>query len=215
MADVLTNDFKNLFLKGLQKREEEKKQEKLEKAKALIKKDNNYDKNCKIIYKALKSTSPIIKKIVDKNDNFVIWLNEPELKISNPTFSDIESLAKKCPMMFYGKSFADFRVRLYHNTHGKKISDPYPVDTWAACHIRIYTMASDGKILPCVKHADFIWTTEDFKVTTITYRFIKFIMRVVNKGIYNSKTRNTTVTEMVKEIKEKKIDFRDILEPLL
>jgi len=209
------SDPKKITYDYLTKKYAEKEaKEKQEQEKAAIAAKKEYQRKCKIIYKHMEKVDKHLQDTVI--DGFSMWVDDPKFTKLEVSREYIEDLAKADPEKYAGRQFAEFFIKSFHKTHGKEKQLMFDEDAWMTCMISVCKINKNGTIdrRGC-RGANWIWRTDDFKITKFTYKFLYFIMRVIAAGHYNfAQVGGVGLNFMIRDMTRNGIKFDKILEPL-
>jgi len=203
------------FARLQREREEQKAKEKIEQEKAAKEAEKEYNRKCKIVYNYMEKVDKKLKDTIGRG--FTVWVDDPKFTKFHMVTEDIEEITTKDPEKYAGRKFANIYINSFHKTHGKEKQFLFDKDAWATCSISVFKINKDGTInrKSGGGMANWVWTTDDFKITKITYKFIKFVMHVIDKGYYDfAFLGGVGLNFMINGMKEKGVRFDNVLEPL-
>src|SRR6476620_10992869 len=201
------------FMRLYREDEEQKAKEKLEKEKAALAAEKEYYRKCKIIYQYMVKLDKRLNETI--GGGFVSWTDDTNFKKIHMNRNEIEKITKANPKKYAGRHFAYITVKPFHKEHGEKRL-MFDIDSWMTAFITIYEIKKDGTFeRGGVRSANWVWLTDDFKITKFTFKFLEFMMHIVDKNIYSfAQPGGVSLQFIMNRLNEKKIDFGDVLQPL-
>jgi len=202
------------FMKAFRLREEKESNEKIEQQKAIIAAKKEEERKHKIIMKYMIKLDKKLKETV--GEGFFVWVDEPGFKKFNMDIDKLRKVLKKDVKKYAGKHLAYFYIKSFHDIRDEDhlLIDK---DTWIKAQCYVYIIGEDGTLNKrySIGGGDFVWTTNDFKITKPTFKFLEFLMHIFDKGLYHFTTLGgVTLDFIIDDLKEQGVEFGDVLQPL-
>ena len=196
-------------------RKEKEASAKLEQEKEMAIAKKEYEHKCKIVYNYMEKLDKKLKETI--GDGFFVWIDDPKLTKFKISEDKIEKMAKNDPAKYADRSFAYFHFATYHDTHGKEKQLLIADDAWIKCSISICTLKKNGKIdRDGCRGANWIWRTDDFKITKFTYKFLYYVMQIIAADYYSfMQLGGVGLDNMINKMKKNGVKFpKGVLQPL-
>jgi len=202
-----------LFDKLQRERKEREAKERQAQEKAVIAAKKEEERKHKIIYEYVEKLDNKLKKTID--DGFFSFVDDPKFTKLCTSHQNIKKMLKSNPEKYAGRHIAEFYIKSYHNKRNEKHLF-HSQDTWISGHVYIYEIDNKGKYTnDPIGGGNFVWLTDDFKITKFSYKFYKFLMHVFDTGVYNfSDLGGVSLSFLINQLKKRGVKFDDILQPL-
>jgi len=150
-------------------------------------------------------------------DGFYSWVDDPKFGKFSMSKEEVDEMVEQNPEKYAGRHLAEFYIKSFHDKRKEKQLF-FDKDTWLYVSIYVYNVKKNGKIeYTNSRGGNWVWRTDDFKITKFSFKFLEFLMReVFDKEIYNfTDLGGVPLSFMIKCIKEEGFKFPEgILQPL-
>lgn len=208
------NKKESSLARRVRERKERAEAEKLAKKQQEIDAQNEEERKHKVIYKYMEKLDAKLKETIGQG--FWVWVDDPKFKkILDMGKSDLQKMILKNVDKYKGTRLAEIYIRSSHKDHGKKSMLFANKDTWINCAIGIFNIDDKG-VLKYMQGCIWSWRTDDFKISKFSYKLIRHLMHIIDRGIYKcGMLDGEPLSYMLKNMKQRGAKFpKDILVPL-
>lgn len=136
-------------------------------------------------------------------------------KIKDLTFTKMQKFLYQDVDKYKNRNICYFSICTYHKDP-KKFRDPSHY--WLVVDLTIYHIDDTGNMIGTNEEAygcTYAWKDKDFKTTKLTFKLLETIMYpVIEKKYTNTSIFGIPITNVIKHLEKKGIDFSDVNAPL-
>jgi hypothetical protein len=134
-------------------------------------------------------------------------------KLNKMGYEDVEKMVKKDISNYKNRLITQIRICTMHgDTTG--FAAQYGVLLTASANT--YKIEENGKLTDIEYAIKIRWNEDDFKVSKLTFKLLERMMRISAAKKYKCvETFGCKLTEIVSDLKKKKLPIKDVLEPLI
>ena len=166
---------------------------------------------------ARRYTEKLYTQLEEKGvDSFWVFPWKSGFKKLSMTKKEVQKLVKENPKKYQNKTICYTAIHAHHNEEETRIHRSN--GTWLGVSLVITKLTvvdniddDDNKYWGC----HFIWANDDFKITKFSFKLLEIITKAVDERKYECPSIfGIPIAVVIKNMKKKKVDFGDSLNPL-